>query len=185
MIFDMMHYVKLSVYKLDKEVSTPKFGTSLSTCFDIEYFPTKDHVVGYSKSNEEVVRKISPTDKGVTLEPGDRLLIPTGLIFKIQDPSLGVAQHAKYSLRFHPRSGLALKRGLILANSEGVVDVDYQEEAYAIIYNMSDTYQTIAYKERICQAEVVSNQPFLMNIVEEKPERMSERNGGFGSTGTK
>jgi dUTP pyrophosphatase len=169
--------MKLEIFKMHPEVSTPKYGTTLSTCFDIEYFPTEKVIKGYNQFNQEVYVRVQP-DGGFYIYPGERLLVPTGLIFKLECPT------RSFSLRFHPRSGLALKRGLVLANSEGVVDIDYQEQAYAIILNSSKITQKIEYRERICQAEVVSNEPVEFVVVEEKPERHSERSGGFGSTGT-
>ena len=89
-----------------------------------------------------------------------------------------------YSIRLHPRSGLSLKRGLVLANSEGIVDVDYQEEVFVLLTNISEVTQTIKTGDRIAQAEIVCNEPFKFIVISKRPEKHSERKGGFGSTGT-
>ena len=90
----------------------------------------------------------------------------------------------QYSIRLHPRSGLSLKRGLVLANSEGVVDVDYQQEVFVLMTNISKISQIIAYQERIAQAEVIVNEGLHITELASMPTPHSDRNGGFGSTGT-
>jgi dUTP pyrophosphatase len=88
-----------------------------------------------------------------------------------------------YSIRLHPRSGLSLKRGLVLANSEGIVDVDYQQQVFVLLTNISSIGQTIKAGERIAQAEVTCNEQVEFVVLANAPEKHSERNGGFGSTG--
>ena len=92
-------------------------------------------------------------------------------------------QPKTYSIRLHARSGMALKRGLILANSEGVVDIDYQQQVFALMVNTSKVLQKIQLNERICQAEVVKNESFTFSEVDTIPEPFMNRTGGFGSTG--
>jgi dUTP pyrophosphatase len=83
----------------------------------------------------------------------------------------------------HPRSGLSLKKGLVLANCEGIVDVDYQEEVFILLTNISKMHQTIRKGDRIAQGEIVCNEPFHIAVCGTRPEKHSERSGGFGSTG--
>jgi dUTPase len=73
---------------------------------------------------------------------------------------------------------------LVLANSEGVIDVDYQQEVFVLMTNISKISQTIAYQERIAQGEVVVNEGVRLTVLNEMPTQYSERDGGFGSTGT-
>jgi dUTP pyrophosphatase len=120
----------------------------------------------------------------LTIYPGERLLVPTGLIFKIDVPVRNLHIPRTYSIRLHARSGMALKRGLILANSEGVVDIDYQEQVYALMVNTSKVVQTIQLHERICQAEIVKNETFAFVETDSRPEPFMNRTGGFGSTGS-
>ena len=190
--------IKVNVYRLRDDLELPTYGTSLANCFDLSFQPTNEEkiVKGYNKYNEPIVRHISTEtsdgQEGVNIEPGDRLLIPTGLIFKIEqlitiekfvDIMIQPNPLQNYSIRLHPRSGLSLKRGLVLANSEGIVDVDYQEEVFVLLTNISEVAQTIKRGDRIAQAEVVCNQAVSFVVVAKQPEKHSERAGGFGSTG--
>jgi dUTP pyrophosphatase len=185
--------ITLNIYRLHDDFEMPIYGTSLSNCFDLSFQPTTDQVTGYDKYNNPITQKINNFGE-ISIYPGDRLLIPTGLIFKIERrvtienfadimaqstlPSLQT-----YSIRLHPRSGLSLKRGLVLANAEGIVDVDYQEQVYVLLTNISQMGQVLKKGERIAQAEVVSNEKVEFIVLTQPPDRHSERSGGFGSTG--
>ncbi len=181
----------VNVYKLRDDIELPTYGTSLANCFDLSFQPTSNVVNGYDSFNAPIERGVNGFGE-VSIYPGDRLLIPTGLIFKIEhlvtietyaDISRIELPIKQYSIRLHPRSGLSLKKGLVLANSEGIVDVDYQEEVFVLLTNISKMHQTIRRGDRIAQAEVVSNEPCSFTVVTQRPEKHSERSGGFGSTG--
>ena len=183
--------LSLGVYKIRDEFELPTYGTSLANCFDLSFQPSEKTVKGYDKHNNPISQYIDPLGQ-ISIYPGDRLLIPTGLVLKIkQQFSMGnfadiispVPSLQNYSIRLHPRSGLSLKRGLVLANSEGIVDVDYQEEVFVLMTNISEIGQTIKKGDRIAQAEVVCNVPVTFAVDANKPEKHSERGGGFGSTG--
>ena len=184
--------VYLNVFRSHSDVELPTYGTSLSNCFDLSFYPTDTVVRGYDKFNNLIEHRIN--DHGeITINPGDRLLVPTGLILKVEhkvtietfaDISRTQLPLQNYSIRLHPRSGLSLKKGLILANCEGIVDVDYQEEVFVLLTNISGIATMIKRGDRIAQGEVVCNEPFHIAIVNTKPVKHSERNGGFGSTGT-
>lgn len=183
--------IYLSVYRLDDSVELPTYGTSLSNCFDLSFQPTSKTVKGYDAFNSPIEYDVNGFGE-VSINPGDRLLIPTGLIMKIDhrktietyaDISRAELPLQNHSIRLHPRSGLSLKKGLILANCEGIIDVDYQEEVFVLLTNISKMHQTIRRGDRIAQAEVVCNEPFHIAITNTRPEKHSERAGGFGSTG--
>ena len=107
------------------------------------------------------------------LPPGDRVLIPTQLIFDIPDG---------WSMRLHMRSGLAVKGGLILSNSEGVIDSDYTHQLMVPVTNTSAIGIKINHGDRICQGELVP--VYRSNFSScAKPESKTSRTGGFGSTG--
>jgi len=110
----------------------------------------------------------------VQVNPNERVLIPTGLIFDIPNG---------YSMRLYPRSGLALKQGLTLANNVGIIDSDYVEPVFAMITNISGTTQYVKHNERICQAELFKDHLCVLEEINEPPERKTDRDGGFGSTG--
>lgn len=184
--------INLNVYRLSPDVKMPTYGTSMSACFDLCFCPTTDTVTGYDKNNQPITRELLP-NKGAYIMGGERLLIPTGLVMKIRK-HISVETFAditrehdelhQFSIRLHARSGMALKRGLVLANAEGIVDVDYQEQVFILMHNISETNQIIAYNERIAQGEVVVNEKVNILEVIERPKQYSERDGGFGSTGT-
>lgn len=174
--------MNIEIYRMNADVNLPKWGTDYANCFDIEYCPVMDKVHGYDAYNQPIERWISKDNHELLIYPGDRLLVPTGLVFVFPEDKEGIHQ---YSLRLHARSGLALKRGLILANSTGIVDVDYRLQVFALLTNVSGVTQTIAKHERICQGEIVKNERVVFSEALGKPEPMGNRAGGFGSTGTK
>ena len=183
--------IVLNVYKLRDDLEMPTYGTSLANCFDLSFQPTSNIVKGFNKWNSPIVHDVNEHGE-ISINPGERLLIPTGLVFKLEQ-RITVESYSDvlrefpplqtYSIRLHPRSGLSLKRGLVLANSEGIVDVDYQEEVFVLLTNISEMSATIKKDDRIAQAEVVSNIPAKFVVLNSKPEKHSERAGGFGSTG--
>lgn len=166
----------LFLYKKHPDVPTPHYATSAAACFDLTFFPTESSVKGYDIYNSQVSRDV--LGDAVPIYPGDRLLIPTGLIAKFNVPN------PRLSIRLHPRSGLSLKRGLVLANAEGVIDADYQQEIFALITNISEKLEWIKIGERVCQGEVVKNRLADFRVVDAPPTPWTERDGGFGSTGT-
>jgi dUTP pyrophosphatase len=169
----------LFLYKKHPDVPTPHYATLGSTCFDLTFYPTTDRVNGYDVYNAPCERMVAANQGriGVPIYPGDRLLIPTGLIAKLNVPN------PRLSIRLHPRSGMALKRGLVLANAEGVVDCDYQKEIFAIIHNVSEKLEYLEVGTRVCQGEILKNRRADFRVIESPPEPYTTRDGGFGSTG--
>lgn len=108
------------------------------------------------------------------LEPGSRALIPTGIFTTIPDG---------YEVQLRPRSGLAIKKGLNLINCVGTIDADYTAEWGIPVTNQGLETIWIEDGERICQA--VLNKVEQIEWVEVESIEKTERNGGFGSTGTK
>ena len=151
----------------------PEFATEGSDCFDVRFQPWgKFSYKGYSFNNKPFDRSVS--DGKLVINPGDRVLVPTGLILNIPEG---------YSVRLHPRSGLALKQGLVLANAEAVIDSDYVEELFVILYNQSNVQAEIFNGDRIAQAELVADLEYTFNVTVNRPEQKTSRNGGLGSTG--
>ena len=113
-------------------------------------------------------------DGDVTLNPGDISLIPTGIAIELPSPD--------YVAYIFARSGLAIKHGITLANSVGVVDSDYRGEVCVGLCNISKTPYTVTPGERIAQL-VIS--PVSLTPTEEAEELSdtSRGTGGFGSTG--
>ena len=167
----------LYFYKTNPEVNEPIRATEGSACFDICSFLPEDSLVRvfinhYDQDIEIRERKVV---KGrVQINPTERMLVPTGLIFDIP---------AGHSIRLYPRSSLALNNGLILANNVGIIDSDYVEPIFMMLGNISGYQQFVTNGVRICQAELVSEHPYVMMEIDERPGQKTDRDGGFGSTG--
>ena len=109
------------------------------------------------------------------LEPGQTVLIPTGLSIYISDPGLAAL--------VLPRSGLGHKHGIVLGNLVGLIDSDYQGELMVSCWNRGSTPFTIAVGERIAQLVLVPVVQARFDIVEAFDE--SQRGaGGFGHSGS-
>ncbi len=114
-------------------------------------------------------------DEVVTVEPGETVLIPTGLAIHIADPGLAAV--------LLPRSGLGHKHGLVLGNLTGLIDSDYQGQVFISCWNRGSKRYEIQPGERIAQMLFVPVEQVQFNIVEDFED--SERGaGGFGHSGT-
>lgn len=109
----------------------------------------------------------------VTLAPGARALVPTGL---------SMALPAGFEAQVRPRSGLAAKHGITVLNTPGTVDADYRGEVKVILINLGDAPFEIVRGERIAQMVIA---PVLQAAIEEVDELSdtARGSGGFGSTG--
>jgi len=107
------------------------------------------------------------------LEPGERLLVPTGLVLELPVGTEG---------QVRPRSGLALRHGVTLLNTPGTIDADYRGEVGVILINHGQRVFTVEHGDRIAQLVVAT--VLQAEIVEamELSETMRGE-GGFGSTG--
>lgn len=162
----------LKFWRVHTEVKLPKHQTDGSACFDLSFQGYgKNKVTGYNRMNKPVERIMQSS---MTISPGDRMLVPTGLVMDIPKG---------YSVRLHARSGTSLKQGLVLANAEGVIDSDYVEEVYILLHNISENAQTINFGDRIAQAELVKNEVYDIEESASRPSVKSSRVGGMGSTG--
>ena len=112
-------------------------------------------------------------DAPVTLQPGGRALIPTGLT---------IALPADHEAQVRPRSGLALKFGITCLNSPGTIDADYRGEVGVILANLGGEPFTVRRGERIAQMVIA---PVTRGAFEEVEslDDTARGAGGFGSTG--
>ena len=119
------------------------------------------------------LRAALPEAEPLTLAPGARAMVPTGLSFAIP---LG------YEVQIRPRSGLAAKHGLTCLNTPGTIDSDYRGEVKVILINLGDTDFVIERGERIAQMVLA---PVTRAAWEEVVilDETSRGTGGFGSTG--
>jgi dUTP pyrophosphatase len=165
---------RLNVYKTNPNIVMPRFGTKQAACFDISFQAEgKSTYSGYNSFNAPFTRALTSSG-AIRIMPGDRILVPTGLIFDIPEG---------YSVRIHPRSGISYKQGLILANLEAVIDSDYIQETFILLTNRSEVDQTINNGDRIAQAELVKKEEYVLWEIMEAPTQKTDRIGGLGSTG--
>lgn len=114
-------------------------------------------------------------DEPLTVEPGDTILVPTGLAIHISDATLAAV--------LLPRSGLGHKHGLVLGNLTGLIDSDYQGQVYISCWNRGAKSYEVQPGERIAQMVFVPVEQVQFNVVEEFDD--SDRGaGGFGHSGT-
>ncbi|MEL6126899.1 MAG: dUTP diphosphatase [Pseudomonadota bacterium] len=110
---------------------------------------------------------------GLTLAPGARDLVPTGLAMAIPEG---------FEIQVRPRSGLARKHGITVANAPGTIDADYRGEVGVLLVNLGDTPFRIAHGDRIAQLVLAPVVRAAWRPVETLDET-ARGSGGFGSTG--
>jgi len=140
----------------DQRIALPDYATTGAAGADIRAnFPETDR------------------SEGLKLAVGARLLVPTGIRLAIP---------AGFEVQVRPRSGLALKHGITLANSPGTIDCDYRGPLGVILVNLGDRDFRVRHGDRIAQlvvAPVVQAQFGLVETLEDT----QRGEGGFGSTG--
>src|ERR671930_2001766 len=111
---------------------------------------------------------------GATVKPGERAMVPTGVAVAIPDGHAGLVL---------PRSGLASKRGLTLANAPGLIDAGYRGEVICAVVNL-DAKRPVAIRkgDRIAQLVVVAVPEAVPEWADELPGSARDQ-GGFGSSG--
>lgn len=109
----------------------------------------------------------------VTLKPGERALIPTGISIAIPEG---------YEVQVRPRSGLAHRNGVGIVNAPGTIDADYRGEIQVILINLGNEAFTIERGSRIAQMIVSPCIRASLKVVEELDVTM-RNTGGFGHTG--
>lgn len=120
----------------------------------------------------DLVAAVAP-DTTVTILPGARVLIPTGLIFEIPK---------KMEAQVRPRSGLAIKHGVTVLNSPGTIDADYRGEVAVILINLGKEPFVVTRGERIAQMVIAPVARVKLREVK-KLSKTKRGAGGFGSTG--
>lgn len=119
------------------------------------------------------IRANLPDRGALTLQPGARTLVPTGL--RVEIP-------AGYEIQVRPRSGLALKHGITLPNTPGTIDSDYRGPLGVIVLNAGSDAFELKHGERIAQLVVAPVVQARFDLAEDLSA--TERGeGGFGSTG--
>ncbi len=115
-------------------------------------------------------------DEAVVIEPGQTILVPTGLSIYVADPG--------YCALILPRSGLGHKHGIVLGNLVGLIDSDYQGQLMVSTWNRGQQTFKLEPMERLAQLVIVPVVQVAWDVVEEF-ETSDRGDGGFGSTGKK
>lgn len=115
-------------------------------------------------------------DEPITLEAGEKAVIPTGIAIALPSSELGAFIFA--------RSGLAIKHGIGLLNSVGVIDSDYRGEICVGLINQLKEPYTVQPDERIAQM-VIMPVSLIQPVEVDELDETERGTGGFGSTGTK
>lgn len=116
------------------------------------------------------------TDATMVIEPGQTVLIPTGIAIHVADPSLAAV--------ILPRSGMGHKHGIVLGNLVGLIDSDYQGQLMVSCWNRGDKPFTLEIGDRLAQLMFVPVVQAAFTLVDEF--NSSDRGeGGFGHSGTK
>ncbi len=110
------------------------------------------------------------------IRPGERMLIPTGLVMEIPPG---------YEIQVRPRSGLSFKTGLMVVNSPGTIDSDYRGEVKIILGNLGTKDEVINHGDRVAQLVLapVIQANFIEVSLNESLGVTDRGAGGFGSTG--
>ncbi len=134
----------------------------------------KDNLPAYATSGSAGLDLRAATEAEMVIQPGETVLVPTGMAIHLGDPGLAAM--------ILPRSGLGHKHGIVLGNLTGLIDSDYQGQLFVSVWNRGNMPFTLAPMERIAKMIIVPVVQVGFNIVESfiDTERGS---GGFGSTG--
>jgi dUTP pyrophosphatase len=130
----------------------------------------------YATTGSAGLDLIACMDASLTIAPNATVLIPTGIAIYLSDPN--------YCAMILPRSGLGHKHGIVLGNSVGLIDADYQGALMISCYNRSAVSFIVEPGMRIAQLIIVPVVRPTWSIVEEF-ESTQRGEGGFGSTGVK
>lgn len=150
-----MDQVNVAFCWLDRErsadLSLPKYETSQAAGMDIA----------------------AAVDEPVVIDPGKRVLLPTGFAVAIPDG---------YEIQVRPRSGLAMKYGITVINSPGTIDADYRGEVKVGLVNHGDEPFTVQRGDRIAQMILAPVVQAELQVVDNLDQTERGR-GGFGHTG--
>jgi dUTP pyrophosphatase len=149
-------------HKIETKIMNPLMGSSIP-------------LPAFATSGSAAMDLRACLPEPLTVQPGETALIPSGIAISIHDPGLVAL--------LVPRSGLGIKHGIVLANTIGVIDSDYQGEIGIGIFNRGKAAYTIEPGERICQMMFVPVTQVTLGIVEEFSIDSARGAGGFGHTG--
>ena len=162
--------------RLDPGARRPTRATRQSAGYDLRACLTGGSVRIHRAATGEVALEAPRAGAGgrprITLEPGDRALVPTGFRARLPDG---------YEAQIRMRSSLAWRRGLTVPNAPGTIDADYPDEWFVLVLNAARQPLMIEHGERIAQA--VLHRYEVADWEEGAVGISTDRAGGLGSTG--
>lgn len=169
----------VKVYNLsDKKL--PQYETRLSAGMDVRVDFSRNSLsnpVPVKGAGQFIPANEVQKTSILTLEPGSRALIPTGICMKIPEG---------YECQVRPRSGLAWKEGITVLNTPGTIDADYTNEVGVIVMNTSSKTVIIEDNERIAQLVFAKTEACVWEQVGSKDDLGNSGHGtGIGHTGKK
>lgn len=168
----------LKIFKINKEAEVPVYSTDMAAGFDIKAcLLYQSSIKGYTTTNADMVTFVTMDEnkKCYILIPQNwRCLIPTGIVLDIPE---------EHYVEIYSRSGTAIKKGLTLINSVGIIDEDYTKELFIPFINLSQEPVRIYHGDRIAQGILKKSIRPIIIETPERPVKESNRDGGFGSTG--
>lgn len=153
----------MNKHKIETKIMNPLIGNSIP-------------LPGYATDGSAAIDLRACLNEAKTVQPGETVLIPSGIAISINDPALVAL--------LVPRSGLGIKHGIVLANTIGVIDSDYQGEIGIGIHNRGSAPYTIEPGERICQMMFMPVTQVSLEMVNNFSLETERGTGGFGSTGS-
>jgi len=135
--------------------------------------PVEVPMPAYQTANSAGLDLCAALAQAVTIQPGARALIPTGLAFAIADG---------YEGQVRPRSGLALKHGISIVNTPGTVDADYRGMVQILLINLGQEPFVVEPQSRIAQIVICPVMQAELELVSSLDET-ARGAGGYGSTG--
>lgn len=159
----------IKIERINLGYPEPEYKTSHASGMDLCAYTA----ISIDQANEDVdlFKKKSSV---VYIAPHSKLLFGTGLKCNIPDG---------YELQIRPRSGLALKKGLVA--TFGTIDSDYHGEIKVCLYNIGNFAQSVKKGERIAQAVLAPVYKAEFEVVEKFTESYERGENGFGSTGSR
>lgn len=170
----------VKIFKMHPDVPTPAYQTQGSAAFDIAAFfshieePTVSILSEDNRKTQMPFRTNPEGKRQLSIPPGFRMLVPTGIKMDIEK---------EFFVDIRNRSSVAVKQGTFLINATGVIDSDYVDELFVPLYNSSARSFVIEEGDRIAQAIVLPKVMSFVYLTVTEPQKKTDREGGFGSTG--
>ena len=165
--------VVLGAMKLYSDVELPQYAHVGDACFDLRVHISDEDL---EKAKEQGLQVSSEGTNWICLEPGDKFIFHTGLVFDIPQG---------YKLMVHARSGLGIKHQITLANRTAVIDEPYTDETLVCLVNEGKEAFTIQHGDRVAQGCLEKVEPVVIREVDFVPVKARGTNSGLGSSGVK